>query len=113
MLKGRKHPKYKHGGCCNSHKTRLYQTWCAMKNRCFNPSLPDYRYYGAKGIEVCNSWINDYKAFREWALDNGYGDTLTIDRIKNDGNYCPENCQFLTRSENAKKQWRHLRERRT
>jgi len=109
MLTGNKHPKYKHGGCCNSHETRLYQTWCAMKKRCSNPNLPDYKYYGSKGVEVCDSWSSDYKTFRGWAYNNGYADNLTIDRIDNNSGYCPENCQFITRVENVKKQWRDLK----
>lgn len=84
--------------------TRLYRTWSAMKQRCFNPNLPIYKYYGGRGITVCDEWKDDFVAFRDWALANGYDDTLTIDRIDNDGDYCPQNCQFLTRSENAAKQ---------
>lgn len=54
---------------------------------------------------MCPEWRNDFAVFRAWALANGYADTLTIDRIDNDGNYEPGNCQWLTLSENISKKW--------
>jgi hypothetical protein len=69
--------------------TRLYKIWQQMKNRCLNPKGNRFKDYGARGITVCDEWKNDFKAFYDWAMSNGYSDDLTIDRIDNDGNYEP------------------------
>ena len=74
-----------------------------MKTRCHNPKTPCWKRYGGRGIKICDEWINDFSAFRAWALVNGYKPGLTIDRKDNDGNYSPDNCQWLTLSENSKK----------
>ena len=79
--------------------TRLYATWCGMKERCYNKSNKRYKNYGARGIEICANWMQDFRIFRDWAFENGYDDTLTIDRINNDGNYEPNNCKWSTRKE--------------
>lgn len=92
---------YKHGES-GDNKTRLYVTWIGMKNRCYNPNITGYRWYGGKGIEVCKEWKGDYVAFKNWALNSGYEDNLEINRIKSNGNYEPSNCQWITRSENIK-----------
>jgi len=83
-------------------RIRLYDVWCSMKSRCLNPKNKAYKYYGGKGIKICKEWKNNYMMFKNWALANGYKEGLTIDRIDNDGNYCPENCQWLTKSENSR-----------
>jgi len=88
----------KHNGC----GTRLYKTWEGMKDRCRRTNNKSYRYYGGKGVEVCDEW-EDFLSFRDWAWFNGYEDTLTIDRIDNDGDYSPSNCQWLSNIDNAKK----------
>lgn len=81
----------KHG---YAHKEKLYACWCAMKQRCFNKKSASYKWYGAKGITVCEEWEKDYLSFREWALNNGWRENLSLDRIESTGNYCPENCRW-------------------
>lgn len=88
-----------HGGS----KERLHRIWRGMKDRCANPHNKEYYRYGGRGIAVCDEWVGNYPAFRSWALLHGYSDGLSIDRIDNDGNYSPDNCQWLTVSENSKK----------
>ena len=83
------------------HKTRLYRIWHGIKNRCLNPNCADYRIYGGRGITVCNDW-HRFIPFMFWAQENGYNDELTIDRVDPNGNYCPENCKWVTVLENSK-----------
>lgn len=88
----------KHGACAS----RLYKTWNDMLQRCDNPNLSNYRNYGGKGVKVCDAW-RDFEGFQAWALLAGYADDLTIDRIDSDGDYEPDNCRWLSRSENARR----------
>lgn len=78
--------------------TPLYRVWAAMKRRCNNPNAKYYELYGGRGIQVCNEWL-DYLPFKKWSIDNGYKKGLSIDQINCDGNYCPENCRWVTMQE--------------
>lgn len=81
---------------------RLRAIFSKMLNRCYNKNNKDYVFYGANGITVCDEWIMKPKSFEEWALNNGYADDLTIDRINSFDGYNPLNCRWVTRKENSK-----------
>lgn len=83
--------------------TRLYNIWRCMKQRCYNKNNTSYYRYGGRGIKVCDEWVHDSKAFMEWAKSHGYTNTLELDRIDNDGDYTPSNCQWITHKENMNK----------
>lgn len=85
----------------NHNYTRLGRIHHNMKTRCTNPKYDKYKWYGGKGISVCDEWNDSYDAFEEWALSHGYTDDLTLDRINPDGNYCPENCRWVNRKAQA------------
>ncbi len=89
--------------------TRLYQVWADMKTRCLNTNNPRYHRYGGRGITVCTAWL-EYPAFKSWAILSGYTDKLTIDRVNNDGNYTPTNCEWVTIQENLKRRDKSMRE---
>lgn len=79
--------------------TRLHRIWKTMKCRCFNKQHPTYKWYGAKGIKICEEWLNSYSTFKEWCMNNGYTDSLELDRIDVNGDYCPSNCRWVTHHE--------------
>lgn len=93
--------QYKHGG----KGTRLYNIWKNARQRCRNPKSPDFKTYGARGIQFSEEW-DDFGKFREWATANGYTESLTLDRIDPNGNYCPANCQWATWKEQRHNQRR-------
>ena len=82
-------------------KTRLYSLWSKMKDRCFRKNNPAYKWYGGRGITICKEWIEDFINFYNWAMDNGYNDDLSIDRIDVNGNYEPSNCRWIPLKEQA------------
>lgn len=90
--------KIKHG----QTRTNLYRIYRSMKNRCELETCKEFKWYGAKGIKICDEW-SDYTAFSKWANENGYQKGLTIDRKNPLGNYEPSNCEWITRSENSKR----------
>ncbi len=93
--------KMKHGAKRFGKIERLYRIWRGMKDRCLNKNNKDYMNYGSRDIKVCDEWINNFESFRDWALNNGYKDNLTIDRINVNGNYEPSNCRWITIKEQA------------
>lgn len=81
-------------------RERLYRVWKSMLHRCNSIHSSSYDNYGARGIKVCDEW-KDYETFKEWAINHGYAEKLSIDRINVNGNYCPENCKFSSMKEQA------------
>lgn len=81
---------------CNSRQYSIYNN---MKSRCLYEGNKDYKDYGNRGITICDEWLADFMSFYNWSLENGYQETLTLDRIDNSSNYCPENCRWTTMKE--------------
>lgn len=96
---------YIHGASVakNGKPTHLYLAWKAMKSRCYNPNNVSFSRYGNRKIVVCQIWKKSFLAFQEWARSSGYKIGLTLDRIKNNKNYSPSNCQWLSHELNTAK----------
>ena len=99
-----------HGGS----DTRLYHVWKGMHSRCYQKSHNRYKDYGARGITICDEWLHDFAAFRDWAVANGYDENAqrgqcTIDRIDNDNGYSPDNCRFVDMGVQRKNQRKVIR----
>ena len=103
--------KSKSCGCCRKEvlkkqnvkhgmsNTKIYNIWSSMKRRCYTKTQTAYKHYGARGIKICDKWLdkdNGFMNFYNWAIKNGYHEGLSIDRINVDGNYEPKNCRWVT-----------------
>lgn len=97
---------YKNGEFLKGYvKTKLYWTWARMKTRCYYPKSKDFKNYGGRGITICDEWKDDFKSFAIWAINSGYQENLTIDRIDVNKGYNPQNCRwsdYLTQGNNKR-----------
>ena len=103
FIKRKSRMPHKHRVETNWENPRIASIFAGMKQRCYNPKNKAYNFYGGKGVKICREWLNNPKLFEDWALTHGYQDNLSIDRIDSNGDYCPENCQWLTLEENMAK----------
>lgn len=104
--------KTKSCGCANREKPSnnithhmsnsiIYMKYKGMKARCYNPNCKAFKHYGARGILVCDEWVNNFESFYQWSIANGYSDKLSLERIDVNGNYEPTNCKWILFKEQA------------
>ena len=94
----------------HNNQTHLFRVWCQIRNRCYTKTSQDYKYYGGKGVVLCEAWESNYANFNDWAMAHGYKKGLTIDRLNSNKSYSPENCQWITQSENSKRMWKEKKQ---
>lgn len=82
-------------------KTRCMRIFYGMRKRCYDKNCIDYKNYGGRGIKICAEWYRNCESFYNWAMNNGYADNLTIERIDVNKDYCPENCKWITKAEQS------------
>lgn len=81
--------------------SKIYRVWKQMIDRCENENNKSFNTYGGRGVSVCKEW-HSFKNFYSWAMEDGYCENLTIERNDCDGNYCPQNCCWITKSDQSK-----------
>ena len=82
-------------------RKRLKSIYNGMRLRCYNENNVNYKYYGGKGVTICDEWLLSFENFFDWAINNGYNENLTIDRIDSEKEYSPNNCKWSTKKEQA------------
>ena len=105
LHKERQRERVKHGYSRRGAVTTTYKTWRSIKDRCFNPTQDNYKYYGGRGITVCERWLDKEHGFENFLADMGeQPDGLTLDRENSSGDYTPENCRWITQQEQCNNQ---------